>query len=361
MPRRAASRLLALPRALALGGAAALAGCVTTYEDAPLFGKVEAPAIDATSLMIPFGADTPGETGAAGEFYRGVLGRMHEAVEEGDVATLEALLARYEGAKLPPAVQQTVHGFREVARGLRFRQHARTAAVIVPAPDKNAADAPREGGQPPLGAPLHLELQLPAPPDAVVLGGEGDADPTGFLVAIGIEDTFVTGAVSSSSTSRPWPLPATLALHGSTVLRLPIDVVIPGDQAVKRQVSIRVEMMGGYVHHATGRAPVPRTTLAATTLTQWPVGYDAVTKAPLAELRQALAAFGRPTFARAFLAAQATSGPDREVALGLLIEQLRFGRADQAQVAMAALRAMVDVDLAIGDREGWLAWWQSRR
>jgi hypothetical protein len=340
-----------------------LAGCITTYEDAPLFGKVEAPAIDATALTIPFGGNAAAENGAAGEFYRGVIGRMHEAVEEHDGETLEALLARYEHANLPPAVKQTVHGFREVARGLRFREHARTAAVIVAAPGVQApghgADGvPREGGQPALGAPLHLELQLPAPPDAVVLGGEGDADPIGFLVALSIEDTFVDGGASSSSRPVPVWLPATLSLSGTTVLRLPIDIDFPADQAVKRHVSVRVDLMGGYIHHDQGRAPVPRTTIASTTLTQWPVGYDAVVKAPLAELRQALAAFGPKTYARAFLAAQATTGADREIALGLLVEPLRFGRADQAQVAMAALRAMTDVDLAIGDRDGWLAWWQ---
>jgi hypothetical protein len=39
---------------------------------------------------------------------------------------------------------------------------------------------------------------------------------------------------------------------------------------------------------------------------------------------------------------------------------VRFGRVDQAQVAMAALRAITDAGVAIGDRDGWLAWWQER-
>ena len=45
----------------------------------------------------------------------------------------------------------------------------------------------------------------------------------------------------------------------------------------------------------------------------------------------------------------------------LLIDQVRYGRSDQAQVAMAALRASTGAEIPVGDRDGWLAWWQQRR
>jgi hypothetical protein len=54
-------------------------------------------------------------------------------------------------------------------------------------------------------------------------------------------------------------------------------------------------------------------------------------------------------------------------AMRLLIEQVRFGRPDQAQVAMAALREMSGQSSssvsapALGDREAWLVWWAQRR
>ena len=61
---------------------------------------------------------------------------------------------------------------------------------------------------------------------------------------------------------------------------------------------------------------------------------------PLPELRTVLRTFEPKLFARAYLAASATRGADRETAIELLLEQVRFGRPDQAQVAMAALRAI---------------------
>jgi hypothetical protein len=145
------------------------------------------------------------------------------------------------------------------------------------------------------------------------------------------------------------------------VLRLPIAVELPGQNAVRRQVLVRVDLMPGYVHTDAGRAPVPRTAIAAATATQWPVGYDAIAAAPLQQLQGALRAFEPKSFARAFLAAAAVTGPDRERAIELLVEQVRFGRPDQALVAMAALRAANAADLPIGDREAWLAWWNERR
>ena len=47
--------------------------------------------------------------------------------------------------------------------------------------------------------------------------------------------------------------------------------------------------------------------------------------------------------------------------MALLIEQIRFGRQDQALVAMAALQVIAGETLPIGDRQAWLAWWQARR
>ena len=44
----------------------------------------------------------------------------------------------------------------------------------------------------------------------------------------------------------------------------------------------------------------------------------------------------------------------------MLIDQVRYGRADQAQVAMAALKRVSGLSLAVGDRDAWLAWWQTK-
>ena len=47
-------------------------------------------------------------------------------------------------------------------------------------------------------------------------------------------------------------------------------------------------------------------------------------------------------------------------ACALLVDQVRFGRADQAQVAMAALQNVNGLSIAVGDRDAWLDWWQAR-
>lgn len=350
------------PRSFVVGGLLALGACVTTYEDAPPMGKVEAAPAWATAVTIPFAAGgATSDRGVLGEFFQGVLLRMHEAAKENDVAGLEALLANYSRADVPTELRQHILSYQGIARGLRFREHARREAKLVTVPASPADSTPRALGVAALGAPLQFELVLPAPAEPVVLGGKDDADPVGLLVAVAVEDAFVEGGTRWSSINDFLWLPAALDLRGSTELRLPIAVDLPGANAVRRDVIVRVDLLPCHVQHAEGRSPVSRTTIAATTLTQWPVGYEAIVRAPLQELRAALQVFEPKSFARAFLAAQATSGAERETATELLIEQVRFGRADQAQVAMAALRSITSAGVTIGDRDGWLAWWQVRR
>lgn len=357
----AASRWRFLARALARAGAAAgLAACVTTYEDAPFGQDPLEPPPYAVAVTIPIGEPVVGpDQVVVSEFYRSVLQRLHEAAKERDAAEIEGLLASYERSDLPPAMLERVRGYRAIARGLRFCQHAAQRAEIVAlAP---AAAVPVEAGWPALGAPVQLELRLPAAAEAVVLGGRDDSDPISFLVSVTIEDSFLEGSSRSARTNEFVRQQEAIALRGNTVLRLPIAIDLPGASAVRREIHVRVDLMPGYVQADDGRLPVPQTSIAATTLTQWPVGYGAVAAAPLAELRAALRTFEPKLFARAYLAAAATRGADRETAIDLLVEQVRFGRADQAQVAMAALRAITGVDILVGDRDAWLAWSQSRR
>lgn len=352
-------------RAIAWAGlGVALAGCVTTYEEAPLFGdRLETPEY-AVAVTIPIESTGPGpEQALVAEFYGSVLQRLHDAAKERDLPELESLLASYERTDLPPALLSRVQGYRAIARGLRFCQHAAQKARLAVVPV--AADAPgappMEGDAPALGAPLQLELTLPAGAEPVVLGGREDDDPIGFLVSVTVEDLFVEGSSRSARTQDFVWQPTALTLGGDTVLRLPVAIDLPGGTAVRRDITARVDLMPGYLQAKEGRLPVPQTTIAAATVTQWPVGHAAVAAAPLAELRTALRTFEPRFFARAFLAAAATRGADRETAIDLLLEQVRFGRADQAQVAMAALRTVTGADFLVGDRDAWLAWSRNRR
>jgi len=351
-------------RALArVGALCALAGCVTTYEDAPLVQDDLARPEFAVPQTIPIEAASqdPNQLLVA-QFYAVVLRQLHEAAEDGDLPQLEALLASHARDDLPPALRDRVRGYRDIARGLRFsREAAQRAAVALGEVPAGEEAPPLEDGLPALGAVLRLELQLPAGAIPVTLGGRDDADPIGFLVAVTIDDSFVEGSTRSSSTNRFLWLPESFVLAGDAVLRLPVEIDLPGATAVRRDVHVRVDLMPGYVMVDGHRAPITQTAIAARTMTQWPVGYGTVAAAPLRELQAALQSFTPKTFPRAFLAAAATRGADRETAIDLLLEQVRFGRADQAQVAMAALRSMTGLSFLVGDRDAWLAWSRDRR
>jgi hypothetical protein len=93
----------------------------------------------------------------------------------------------------------------------------------------------------------------------------------------------------------------------------------------------------------------------------YPQGFEVVRERPLAELRQALRPLAPAQFARVWLAAHFLPSSERDTALELLMEPVRFGRDDQAQVAMAALQLLTGAAVPVGDRDGWLAWWQARR
>lgn len=333
----------------------AAAGCVTTYEDAP-FVDVKTPAVAASSLTIPFGAEVAAEQRLLYDFYNSVLQRLQGAVEDRDPAQVDALLQAYRRPGLPPHLQEVLRGYSAMAAGLRFQQHAVANARLALAPPADGQPA-----EPPLGAPCTFELTLPRPTGDVRLGGRDDDDPCGFAVAVTLDDTFVDGSTRSTHTEDFVWLPAAFAFADGEPLVLPIGIDVPASDSVRRVVHLRVDLMPGYVRIAGERVPLQRTAIGALSLTQWPAGYEAVAKAPLLTLREALRRGDPAHFAHVFVAASFVRGADREPAIALLIEQVRFGRQDQALVATAALQTLTGATLPVGDRQAWLAWWQARR
>ena len=176
-----------------------------------------------------------------------------------------------------------------------------------------------------------------------------------------IEDLYVDGGTRKNSNQEFVWIPATIELQRGVVLRLPIALDLPPLDAVQRTVSIRVDLMPGYIVAGGVRAPLQRTSVAAISFTQWPRGHEAIAKNPLVNLREAIRLGDAAHFAHVFLAASFTKGADREVALALLIDQVRLGSQAQAMVAMATLRALTGMTESVGDREAWLAWWQMRQ
>jgi hypothetical protein len=342
-----------IARARCCVAAAALlaAACVTTYEDAPL---TEPAAADfAVPVTIPFG-DVAADERPLLQLYEGVFERLKIAIHDRDLAEVETLLASFERDGLPAGVRGRLAGYRCVALGMRFQQHAAAQASL-------RLQGTPDGVVPPLGAPLRFRLDLPPAPEPATLGGRDGDDPIGFHVAVSIADLFLDGSSRTHSAQDFVSLPADFVLADGAPLELPIGLDLPEGDPVRREVHVRVDLMPGYVQTRGARVPVHRTTLAAAAVTQWPAGHEAVQRAPLATLREAMRLGDAAHFRHVFLAATFTEGEDRETAIDLLIGQVRLGRLDQALVAMVALRAVTGAEVPIGDREAWLAWSQSRR
>jgi hypothetical protein len=332
-----------------LGGA-----CVTEYEAAPLVDTSLVRPDFAIAQSIPFGAvATSAEDQVLLDLYASVFQRLQQAVEEDSPATIDALVAAYDRGALPDWVRERFEGYRNLAEGQRFLRHARErSAVTLPA------------GDPPVladGTALEFTFELPPYAEPVVLGGRDDADPTVFAVALTVEDAFVDGSSRRYSHQDFVRLPSGQVLAGEAALRLPIRVDLPANGAVMRTANVRVDLLPGYLLVGERRAAVRLATLAAASATQYPAERAEVLADPLAALRQNLKQGGVAGARRAWLAALATRGADRRAAEELLIEQVRTASAEPAAQAMAALQVLTGVRILVGDRDGWLAWWQSRQ
>lgn len=358
-------------RSIAMGACLLAGSCVTVYEDAPLIQDELATPEFAIAQTIPLGKPLVSERDQQlAQLYSGVLTRMQEAVDDRDLPVLFGLLDAYQKPGLPDMLADRLAGYRALAHGLVFLEHAVARAsleLVAAAPSVEPANlaaapaAPAIPVTPTIGQPLPIEFRLPASTVSVRLGGRRDHDPIGFVIAIVIEDIFVDGGTREQKNQHIEWLPEAVDLVGDAVLRLPLQLEVFAGKAVRRTVHLRVDLLGGYVKTGEFRAPVPRRTLAAMTLTQWPAGHEPIVARPLATLREALRLGDEAHYAHVFLGAVFTSGLERQQALELLVDQVRFAPQPLAVVAMATLRELTGAEATIGDREEWLAWWNTRR
>lgn len=345
------------PPALLLHAATAigLAACVTVVSSEPLQPEIGT----AVVVPLPGGQGRTGLSGPLDEFYAGILERMHEAYgrpdrerpEPADLPALRGLLHSYQRPDAPAWARERMAMFAALVPGVAFELHAaRHSKLVLPEP------------VPPLGATLALQLQLPAMPDAgLVLGGEHDAMPIGFRLHVAIDDRFADGSARGHESWQVLRLPQAFVLAGEAVLQLPIELQVPANAAVVRNLEFRVDLLPGFVGTDGEPAGVRRTHLCSGRLQQHPEGFAAVQQRPLLTLREAMRIGDVAHFPHVFLAATCMPAGDRDTANELLIQWVRLGQDDQAIVAMAALRELTGQPFAIGDRQRWLAWWSSRR
>lgn len=332
-----------------------LGGCVTVpVDDAP----VRAPIKLEGAVVIPIGTIGDDERPLV-EFYRGIFQRMREAYGipgknlAPDLETLRSLLQSYRRDDGPAWVRATLQGYADAEQGLTFELHAARASRLEAVVTEGVGDE--------IGEPLHLDFVLPPLPDGPThLGGDDSDEPVAFRVAVEIEDRFVDGSTRTHRQAERLRLPTSMEL-ATEPLRLGVTIDLPVSAAVRRTIHARADLWPGYVGRNGRRVPVRQTTLAATVATQWPRGYEPIREKPLLTLREAIRRGDAAHFPHVYLGAVMAPPADREAVLTLLVDQVRLGRPDQALVAMAALAALTDVAAPIGDRERWLAWWQSRR
>ncbi len=334
-----------------------LPGCVTTVvDDNPLTGATTDPVV----IELPNAATSPDDV-AVQQFYESILARLHAAHRERDLETMHALIGGYLRDEAPAWARQRLLGFRALAAGLQFEQFvARSAriATSTPAPAEGTAAAADVES---VGTPMQVELELPTMPGTMVrLGGRDDDDPVAFQVVIRVTDQFLDGSTREHRDSDILRLPVGVALDTAPV-QLPVRIDLGSGDAVRRVTDVRIDLLPGYVHVGDDRAPVRRTTLAATTLTQWAAGHREIRQAPLASLRAAQQQGDPASWPRIRLAAEFASAAERADVEALLIDWVRLGTPQQAIVAMATLRAIGCAQNPVGDRDGWLAWWQSHR
>lgn len=345
-----------------------VAGCVTTYTPVDLVAEASQAPV-AVPVSIPIASGQSSGNRLLLEFYTGILRRLQDAADDGDVVLLDSLVASYDKPDIPESVAKHLAGYRAIGRGIRFRQHVLSKAVLeVRAQPANGLGASpgdtssrRAAGTqevPALGAGLELQLRVPAMDTAVLLGSRTDRNPTSFSVSVTVADEYVDGSSRSLHTDGVVWLPETFELAGGKELLLPINIEAAASDAVRRNVTVRVDMRG-HVQMDGLHAPIKSTAIGAGTYTQLPSGHEILAKQPLSGLKAALQDFQANNYASAYLAASMIPRGQRRKACALLMDQVRYGRADQARVAMAALQKVTGLSIAVGDRESWLSWWQS--
>ena len=349
--------------------AALLAGaCVSEVVDDGAGDRLDL-AIRTRSVVIPI-ATGMARPGPLSEFYEGIFARLHEAHQERDLLVMESLLRRYEREDLPAAVARQLLGFRALTNGLEFELHAAANARLERQAPRGAQPESSESSGPSseqpvsseeIGSVLVFELVLPPLPGrSVQLGGHSADDAVAFGVDIRIRDHFLDGSSRTHEDGDILVLPETVLLADEP-LRLPLELDLGPSAAVKRELDLRVDLLPGYIGTNDLRVPVRRMTLAARSDTQWPKGLLMIRDKPLQVLRAAMAIGDTRHFVHVRLSAEFAPAKQRPAVHEALIDWVRLGKPDQAAVAMATLAATTDARVAIGDRDGWLAWWQAQR
>ncbi len=302
-------------------------------------------------VVIPLG-DAGGSEGAPLDvYYRSIVAQLQECLVERDLDRLDALLAQHDTAIAPDWAASAMLSFRFFGRSLRVEEWCASQASLSV-----------RGETPGLGADVPLVLRIPAgaPEPLTLPGRDAEVAPTRFLVSARFVDRDAAGSRSVASAQDIVTLLRDAELQ-SDGLELPFDVPGLPPSGCERVLELTCDVLPGA--RLLDGEPVPghRLRLASLRVESFPLGVERVRAEPLATLRAAIEGRDRRHFDHVWLASRFVSQEQREAADELLIGAVRLGPPDLALVAGACLREAWNSQLAPGDRDGWLAWWQDRR
>ena len=325
------------------------AGCVTYDVAADPTGPIE--LTGAEPVVVPLHPGAQDATGQALDaWYESVVAQLQMAYVDREADVLQGLLLRHDRDSAPDWARQQLAVYRQLLIGLRVEEHLAGAARI-----RDVAP-----GQV-LGDTVELELVVDsAPIDVVLPATVDDVVVTQFLFEVVVRDEDAFGNVTTRVFSEFVGLDEPAAL-GRGVLRVPFRVRRIAPEGVRRTIDVDCELMPGRFLLDGETVPSRRVPLARTTLVHWPPQVENVAVRPLETLRVALDEGGPERLRYVYVAAHFVPPEQVDTAVDLLIRNLRVAPPATARVDTVALRRLTGVDLPIGDRDAWLAWWQERR
>ncbi len=219
-----------------LAGGAAVTSCVTeTFERVP-----DAPPVSGI-VVVPFPKAKPGEARssyALRDYYTNVIGQMQEALADGSVDVLHALLSQHDRSAAPLWAREQMDTFRLAGQSLEFADFLRERAKIEFV-DQTA---------PALGAPLRLRITLPPWPDHVVrLGAQDDSGPAPMRVRFSVVDRDGMGARTEHHDSKMLQVSDPIVLRSGWPFTMEFAFEFPAGGAVRRDVKVVLDLLPGYL------------------------------------------------------------------------------------------------------------------
>jgi hypothetical protein len=284
-------------------------------------------------------------------YFASVVTQLQDAVLERDAELLAVLLATHDRGFAPDWARPLLDQFRQLRRTLAFELQAEREAELAVV------------GEPPsIGetVPLRLRLATSSEPGIVVPGAAGGSAAARILATVTVDDLDCYGGRSRSEFSEILAVPADVAFDDGGRLELVFGIPPLPAEGCEREIGVACDLLPGTLLVDGRPVPNQRTRLGEIRLTAFPRGIDGVRAHPYTHLRNGLESGDPRHFDNVFLAARLMDEEFREDAIQTAIRHVRVGRPEVARVAMAALRELSGVRISVEDRDGWLAWSQTR-